>query len=76
VTGRLGKDAAEDTVPLVVGQLGGVELGLLMRLEGHVGPGMMAVGGDVEPARSGAEETGEVLLHAGGVAAGCDAAGP
>ena len=65
VTGGLGEDGAEDLVPLVVDQAGGIEPGLLLGFEGDVGPGVVAVGGHVEPARHRIEEPAEV----GGVGA-------
>ena len=53
----LGDDPAEDRVPLVVHQAGGVLPGLHVGIEGHVGPGMVAMSREVEPSLVGIEKT-------------------
>jgi len=62
VLAGLGHHLTQQQVPLVVVQRGGVEPRLLLRLERHVRPGVVAVRGDVQPLPIVGKETGEVPL--------------
>ena len=56
------QDLAENLLPFAVGEPGRVFPAALLRLEGDVGPEMMAVGGKMHPLRRGGEEALEMRL--------------
>ena len=61
---RFGPDLAHHLVPLMVGQARGVFPAFDLAVEDGVGPQMMAVRGEMQPARRGAEALGEQRLEA------------
>jgi hypothetical protein len=63
VRAHLHEDLAEHAIPLLVMELGGVEPRLLVGVEGHVRPGVVAVRGGVEASGVAAQEPGEVALE-------------
>ena len=56
---RLGPDFAHHAVPLIVGQARGVLPAFDLPVEGSVGPKMVAVRSEVQPARRGSEAPGK-----------------